>query len=158
MTQPLGDFSLAIFAIDPLLCAVLIGTSRFAERSVLRWLTRRSPERGRRTLIVGAGRSGRSLHRELRETPGERPVGFVDDNPRLYRRRLQGLAVRGTLGEMERILAQARPDVVLVTIPDAPRERLDGVLDACREAGVACRFVRREIDLDPHLVLNAGLE
>jgi hypothetical protein len=44
---------------------------------------------------------------------------------------------------------------VLVTIPDAPRERLDLVLEACTRAGVPCRFVRREIDLDPSAVLGA---
>ena len=123
----------------------------------MRWLGDRRAE-GRRTLIVGAGRSGRSLHRELRETPGERVVGFVDDNPRLRRRRLQGLPVRGTLGEMRPILAEVRPDVVFVTIPNAPRDRLDPLLDACVAAGVDCRFVRREIEDGRRVALGAAVE
>jgi UDP-GlcNAc:undecaprenyl-phosphate GlcNAc-1-phosphate transferase len=157
-TQALGDFSLNVFALDALLCATLIAGSRLAERVVFRWLGARSAGTERRTLIVGAGRSGRSLHRELRETPGERVVGFVDDNPRLRRRRLQGLPVRGTLDEMPRILETSRPDVVFVTIPDASRERLDALVDACAGAGIACRFVRRELDLDPRAVLGAVVE
>jgi hypothetical protein len=52
-------------------------------------------------------------------------------------------------------LALARPDAVLVTIPDAPRDVLDAVVRACSDAGVACRFVRREVDLDPHAALAA---
>jgi hypothetical protein len=44
-----------------------------------------------------------------------------------------------------------------VTIPDAPHTRLDGVVAACAGAGVDCRFVRREIDLDPQVVLGASL-
>ena len=56
-------------------------------------------DNGQRTLIVGAGRTGRSLMRELRETPGERVVGFLDDDPRLWRRRLQGVPVLGTADE-----------------------------------------------------------
>jgi UDP-GlcNAc:undecaprenyl-phosphate GlcNAc-1-phosphate transferase len=152
-----ADFSLSVFPVDALLCMVLVAGSRLAERVVMRWVGHRQAE-GRRTLIVGAGRSGRSLHRELRETPGERVVGFVDDNPRLRRRRLQGLAVRGTLTEMRTILEEVRPDTVLVTIPDAPRDRLDPVLEACIAAGVDCRFVRREIDLDPHVALGAAFE
>ncbi len=44
-----------------------------------------------------------------------------------------------------------------MTIPDAPRERLDAIVAACETAGVACRFVRREIDLDPQVALGSGL-
>jgi FlaA1/EpsC-like NDP-sugar epimerase len=109
-------------------------------------------------VIVGAGRSGRSLLRELRETPGEHVIGFVDDEPRLRRRRLQGVAVLGRLDEIERVLAHARPDTVLVTIPGAPRERLDSLVRACEEAEVSCRFVRREVDLDPLVVLGTAAE
>ena len=119
-------------------------------------LTRRTDRK--RTLIVGAGRGGRSLLRELRETAGEQVVGFVDDDQRLARRRLQGVPVLGGLLEIESVLAKARPDTVLVTIPDAPRERLGLVIDACALAEVPCRFVRRETDLDPRLVLGASAD
>ncbi len=151
------DFPRSVFLIDALLCTMLIGASRFWERAAHRGLLSlrdRGPQR--RTLIVGAGRSGRSLLRELRDTPGERVVGFVDDDPRLWRRRLQGVPVLGSADEATRILVQAQPDVVLVTIPDAPHERLDFVVDACGEANIPCRFVKRETDLDPHAVLRAG--
>jgi len=47
---------------------------------------------------------------------------------------------------------------VLVTIPDAPRDRLDAIVGACTAAGVPCRFVRREIDLDPRVVLGSAAE
>ena len=111
---------------------------------------------GRRTLIVGAGRTGRSLMRELRETAGERVVGFVDDNPRLRRRRVHGAPVLGAHARDRRAsLERTTPDIVLVTIPDAPRERLDTSSRPATSAGVACRFVRREIDLDPRVVLGA---
>ena len=120
----------------------------------------RSESRGarHRTLIVGAGRGGRSLLRELRETAGEQVVGFVDDDQRLARRRLQGVPVLGGLMEIEAVLAKAQPDTVLVTIPDAPRERLGLVIDACTLAEVPCRFVRRETDLDPRVVLGANAD
>jgi len=106
-----------------------------------------------RDLIVGAGRSGRSLLRELRETPGERVVAFVDDDPALRRRRIQGVPVIGSLDEIGWALGRTSPDAVLVTVPNAPRERLDAVIEACGRAGVPCRFVRREIDPAPAAVL-----
>jgi FlaA1/EpsC-like NDP-sugar epimerase len=85
-------------------------------------------------------------------------VGFVDDDPRLEGRRLQGVPVVGSLADVDRILAASRPDAVFVTIPAADRERLDLVVGACERAGVPCRFVRREIDLDPRVVLGAAAE
>jgi UDP-GlcNAc:undecaprenyl-phosphate GlcNAc-1-phosphate transferase len=158
-TQVWGPFPRSIFIIDGLVCTVLVGASRFWERAFVRAvssLTGRAARR--RTLIVGAGRGGRSLLRELRETHGEQVVGFVDDDPRLSRRRLQGVPVLGGLMEIEPILARARPDTVLVTIPDAPREKLGLVVDACALADVPCRFVRRHTDLDPHVVLGAAAD
>jgi UDP-GlcNAc:undecaprenyl-phosphate GlcNAc-1-phosphate transferase len=151
-TQELGDFALRLFALDALLCMAVVAASRFAERTILRALGSLRAAGARRTLIVGAGRAGRSLHRELRETPGERVVGFLDDNPRLRRRRVQGASVHGTLADVTSALARTRADRVLVTIPDASRERLELVIAACREGGVTCGFVRREITLEPDVV------
>jgi len=158
-TQVWGPFPRSIFVIDALVCTLVIGASRFWERGFVRAVSALTGRTGRkRTLIVGAGRGGRSLLRELRETAGEQVVGFVDDDQRLARRRLQGVPVLGGLLEIESVLEKAQPDTVLVTIPDAPRERLGLVIDACALAEVPCRFVRRETDLDPRLVLGASAD
>jgi UDP-GlcNAc:undecaprenyl-phosphate/decaprenyl-phosphate GlcNAc-1-phosphate transferase len=158
LTQNMRDFQRSFFIVDALICMVAVGGSRFAERALVTSARSVRDRTGRRTLIVGAGRTGRSLMRELRETAGERVVGFVDDNPRLRRRRLHGVPVIGATKEISRLLERAKPDIVLITIPNAPRERLDAVVDACLQAGVTCRFVRREIDLDPHVVLGSAAE
>jgi UDP-GlcNAc:undecaprenyl-phosphate/decaprenyl-phosphate GlcNAc-1-phosphate transferase len=158
LTRTLGDFSRSFFIVDALLCTAAIGTSRFAERALVRGVRSYRDRAGRRTLIVGAGRTGRSLQRELRETAGERVLGFIDDNPRLRRRRVQGVPVLGGTHELARLLERHRPDAVLVTIPEAPRDRLDAVVTACAGADVPCRFVRREIDLDPRVFLNTVAE
>ena len=154
-----GDFPLSVYVVDALLCTLLVGGSRFGERALFRGLAllKDGGER-RRTLIVGAGRGGRSLLRELRELPAELVVGFVDDDPRLRNQRIGGVRVLGGLAEIERVLSVARPDGVLVTIPDAPRDRLNGVVRACERAGVTCRFVRRQLDLDPMVVLAESAE
>jgi UDP-GlcNAc:undecaprenyl-phosphate/decaprenyl-phosphate GlcNAc-1-phosphate transferase len=156
---PVNGFPSGVFFIDMLICTMLIGAARFWERGAARGfsaLVGRGTQR--RDLIVGAGRSGRSLLRELRETPGERVIGFVDDDPRLRRRRIQGVQVIGAIDEIGWAIGRFEPDAVLVTIPEAPRERLDAVIEACSRAGVSCRFVRREIDLDPGAVLGAVVE
>jgi UDP-GlcNAc:undecaprenyl-phosphate GlcNAc-1-phosphate transferase len=157
-TTHLGDFPATVFLLDAFVCAALIGASRFGERALFRARTTLADRSGRRTLIVGAGRSGRSLVRELRETPGEKVVGFLDDDPRLHRRRLLGVPVYGGTRDIDRALAAAQPDTVLVTIPNAPADRLDAIVRACAAADIPCRVVRRETDLDPVVVLGAAHE
>jgi UDP-GlcNAc:undecaprenyl-phosphate GlcNAc-1-phosphate transferase len=148
-TRPLGDFPYEVFVVDALLCLVLVGASRMALRA-LPLLRGRTGER-HRVLLVGAGRSGRSLARELSETPGAQVVGFVDDNPRLRRRRIHGVTVHGGFDELGRLLEEMQVDEVLVTVPAAPPERLEAVVVACAAAGVDCRFVHREIAPPPSL-------
>ena len=123
---------------------VAIAASRFAERTFVIGTRSVRDRTARRTLIVGAGRTGRSLMRELRETAGERVVGFVDDNPHLRRRSVQGVKVLGTTAELDRVLARTQPDIVLVTIPNAPRETLDAVVERLHDGrgGVPLRPAR----------------
>jgi FlaA1/EpsC-like NDP-sugar epimerase len=143
-TQSLqGGFPLEVFLVDALLCTTLVAGSRLVLRG-LPWLREGGPRAERaRVLIVGAGRSGRALARELAETPDRRVVGFVDDNPSVRRRRVLGVKVLGGLDETAHHIATARPDEVLVTVPDVAPERLDAVVSAARAAGIECRIVRR---------------
>ena len=151
-TRPLKEFPWEIFVVDALLCFVLVAASRLA----LRALPELRDRAGKRVLIVGAGRSGRSLARELQETAGERVIGFLDDNLLLRRRRIQGVIVIGSLDDAARFVPDL--DEVLVTIPDAPVERLQPVLDACTGAGVSCRFVRRDTVTAPAKLAEAIAE
>jgi UDP-GlcNAc:undecaprenyl-phosphate GlcNAc-1-phosphate transferase len=151
-TQPLKEFPWQVFVVDALLCFVLVAASRLA----LRALPELRDRAGKRILIVGAGRSGRSLARELQETAGERVIGYLDDNLLLRRRRIQGVIVIGSLDDATRFVPDV--DEVLVTIPDAPVERLQPVLDACTGAAVSCRFVRRDTVLAPTSLAEASAE
>ena len=144
--RPIGSFpALQIFVIDAVLCTVLVGASRLTLRLLPETLAHRGHRR--RMLIVGAGRSGRGLARELREGHDARVVGFLDDNPRIRRRRIAGISVLGSLDDAERAIAGARADEVLVSIPEAPRERLELVLVAAEVAGIPCRIVRRHVEV-----------
>jgi UDP-GlcNAc:undecaprenyl-phosphate GlcNAc-1-phosphate transferase len=156
-TQQLEAFPAEVFVVDALLCAALVAASRLALRSLPGFAARTSRADRTRVVVVGAGRSGRALARELAETPDHRVVGFVDDNTGLRRRRIHGITVRGTLEDLPRLLAATRVDEVLVTIPDAAPGRLAAVIEACDAAGVSCRFVRREI-APPPLRARASVE
>ena len=157
-TVPWNEFPRGTYLIDVMLCSLLIGIARFWERGVaqtIRALVERSARE--RTLIVGAGRSGRSLLRELRESPGVRVVGFVDDDPAFRRRRIQGVPVVANLDEIGWAIGRLSPEAVLVTIPDAERVRLELVIEACKRADISCRFVRRHMDIDPAVAFGAAV-
>ena len=159
ITVPWNGFPRGIFFIDLLRCSLLVGVARFWERGVARALSSLVGRNEQsRVLIVGAGASGRSLLRELREQSGQRVVGFIDDNSAIRRQRIQGVRVFGGLDDIGWALGRLAPETVFVTIPAAPRDRLDAVLEACKRADVPCRFVRREIDLDPAVVLGVATE
>ena len=144
--RPIGSFPAAqIFVVDALLCTALVGASRLTLRLVPETLGHRGDRK--RVLIVGAGRGGRSLARELREGRDERVVGFLDDNPRVRRRRILGVSVVGSLDEADHAIASTRADEVLVTIPAAAAERLVAVTRAAEHAGIPCRTVRRQVEL-----------
>ena len=149
-TVPFNGFPRSVYLIDVLLCTFLIGLSRFWERGARARSRGRSSAAGdqRRVLIVGAGRSGRSLLRELRETPGERVVGFVDDDAALRappdpgRRRSSAASTTsaGRSAGSRRTPSSSR----------SPARRASGstvVLEACRRAEIPCSFVRREIEV-----------
>ena len=155
-TRPLGEFPHEVFFVDALLCLVLVGASRLTLRLLPRLAARTGEQR--RVLLVGAGRTGRSMARELQETAGTRVVGFVDDNPNVRRRRIQGVTVAGGLTEIERWIEATRADEVVVTIPDADPGRLETVVAACAAAGIPCRVVRRESAVDPRTLAQTAAE
>jgi len=144
--RPIGSFpAVQIFVIDAFLCTALVGASRLALRLFPETLGQRGVRR--RVLVVGAGRAGRSIAREVRESDDARTVGFLDDNPRVRRRRILGISVLGSLDEAERAIASSRADEVLVSIPAAPQERLELVARAAERAQIPCRTVRRHVEL-----------
>lgn len=137
----IGPFPLVeVLVVEAVLCTLLVGSSRLALRLLPELRSGRELER---VLIVGAGRAGRALVRELREDRRATVVGFLDDNPRIRRRRILGVSVLGSLEEAARAIAATRAGEVLITIPEAPAERIDTVVQAAGSAGVSCRVVRR---------------
>ena len=139
--RDLGDLPPGVLLVYGVAAALLAAVSR--------WCVRFVPEAGtgeddgrRRLLVVGAGRTGRGLARDLDASGDARVVGFLDDSPRLRRRRVQGVPVLGTTSDAAAALGATRADEVVVTIPDAPPERIELVTRACDDAGVPHRVVR----------------
>ena len=150
MSGRFEGYSRGVFVIDIVLCTALVAASRVGERWIEEVLTAvRGASGARRVLIVGAGRAGISLLRELRESPGFAVLGFLDDDGDKQGMRIQRVPILGSCWNIGEAIDRVRADLVLVTIPRAPRETLTHVVSSCEARNVACRFALREHDLDP---------
>ena len=145
-TRPLGGFPLRVFLVDAVVCTALVTSSRLVLRLLPELGASRRRGSRRRVVVVGAGRAGRSLVRELREDGPARVVAFVDDNPALRGRSVHGVPVVGTTEELATVITTARAAEVLVSIPNAPGDRLESVVQSCAAAAVPCRFVHRHTE------------
>jgi UDP-GlcNAc:undecaprenyl-phosphate GlcNAc-1-phosphate transferase len=118
-----APFSRSVFLIDAGLLVLLL----FGARTFLRLLGEAFgtfPDDGVRVLVIGAGEAGAQCLRALRARDGARvtPVGILDDDPAFRGRRIQGVSVIGPTRDLPRLLAELRPqEVVLSSLPDDAR-------------------------------------
>jgi UDP-GlcNAc:undecaprenyl-phosphate/decaprenyl-phosphate GlcNAc-1-phosphate transferase len=130
------EFSRAVFVIDAAMLVLLL----FGARTFLRLVADAFgsfPDDGVRVLVVGGGDSAALCIRALLARRDERvtPVGILDDDPALLRRRIHGVPVLGPTSDLARVLDELRPqEVVLASLP--ADERVDEVRALVRRAGV----------------------
>ena len=141
-----------VLVLYGLLMGLFVGGWRFLVQSLYERPLRgfRARRDARSVLIVGAGDGGRLLLREILRNPdlGYRPVGFIDDDPRKLRARIdRGLRVLGTTKELGRVLDDVEPDEVLIAVPSAPGTMRARVVMACRERGVPVRTMPTVFEL-----------
>jgi FlaA1/EpsC-like NDP-sugar epimerase len=128
-----------IIAIDWMLVLALVTGVRLLVRTLIERPGRRGiVARGKEALIVGAGDAGQLVIREMLKSRalGYTPTGLVDDDPRKKNMRLHGIRVLGTTADLPRLLADQKPDEVIIAIPSAPGDVRQRVVNACRDAGV----------------------
>jgi FlaA1/EpsC-like NDP-sugar epimerase len=137
----------SIFVLDALLLLMLLGGSRF----VYRWFKDRrlyAPE-VRNVLIVGAGRSGEMLVRDmLRETSQvHRPVAFVDDDKAKHGVDIHGVRVAGSCEAIPRLVSKLDVELILLAVPSANSRQVRRIVDICESTDVEFRILPRIRDL-----------
>ncbi|MEY9859136.1 FlaA1/EpsC-like NDP-sugar epimerase [Catenulispora sp. GAS73] len=106
-----------------------------------------------RALVVGAGRAGRALVRDLHGAAGSRgaedqelrPIGFVDDarDPFADRgaRPEPALPLLGTLPDLAHLVAEHQAEAVLLAIPGLPTARIRELTATAIGAGAVVRYL-----------------
>lgn len=100
-----------------------------------------------RVLILGAGKAGDALVRDMRRDGRYRPIGFLDDNPNLRKARVQGVPVLGVLNQLPEIAREAAAELVVIAIPSASPEQMRRIVDLCERTRIPFRSVPRLEDI-----------
>jgi FlaA1/EpsC-like NDP-sugar epimerase len=129
----------SVMALYPILLFIGTAGTRAAYRM---WRTHRisldKVER-QRALVVGAGRAGQLLLRDLLEHGPFVAVGIVDDKLSIQGNDLHGVRVVGTVAELPGLIKSFDAQVVLIAMPSAPRSKMDEIVRICAESKVICR-------------------
>jgi FlaA1/EpsC-like NDP-sugar epimerase len=101
----------------------------------------------KRVLVLGAGRAGELLVRDLRIAGQYLPVGFLDDNPALTGARLHGIPVLGTLAHIDKIAPEVAAEKLLIAMPSISREAMKSVVERCEKSHLPFLMVPRLQDV-----------
>lgn len=94
---------------------------------------------GQPVLIYGAGNAGVAALRELRRNParGMKPVGFLDDDPRLRGKTVSGLHVIGSFESLETSIEQVHALGIAISTSKVPDERIRRIREVALRNSVA---------------------
>jgi FlaA1/EpsC-like NDP-sugar epimerase len=98
---------------------------------------------GERVLIVGAGRAGEMLARDLLRDPQRtlEPVGFVDDMKHKQGADIHGIRVLGGCDQLPELVNRLEVDIVLLAIPSARSPQIRRIVKYCEVANVPFRSI-----------------
>ena len=120
----LENYPRSVFIIDWLILLMLLGGSRFTYRLYREgWFKHGGGPStgGKNILIVGAGRAGELILREILSNYRRdyNPIGFVDDDRRKHNMTIHGLRVLGYTRDIPRFVTKYHVDEIVLAIPSA---------------------------------------
>lgn len=134
----LADIPRSVMLLYPLLLVGGAGGARILYRAIRDGL-RPAFDNRKRALIVGAGRAGEALVRDLRRHGPFFPAVIVDDDPGKHGQELHGVRIRGSIDDLPSLVEAMSINIVLIAIPSASRETMDRIVALCNESEVEFR-------------------
>ena len=100
-----------------------------------------------RVLVLGAGRSGALLERELRHRGRFEVIGFLDDNQRLVGAQVHGIPVLGSIDKLPRVCREVGADLAIIAMPSATNHQMQAVVEVCEKSDIKFRTLPTLNDL-----------
>jgi len=141
--------SMPAILIYPVLLFVLLGLPRMCYRF---WKDSRnslttSRQGFKQVLILGAGRSGAMLERELRRRGGFDVVGFLDDDKRLRGAQVRGVPVLGPIEDLSRAGVTHKAELAIIAMPSASNQQMQRIVEICERSELEFRTLPTLQDL-----------
>jgi len=137
-----------ILLFYPLILVFLLGAPRFFYRMWKEYgLSLSGADNRQRLLILGAGRAGEMLARDLRRDESFQAVGYLDDQRRLRGTKVHGIPVLGRLGQLVKVAKSLKVDTIIIAMPSASSSQMRRVVGLCEKAAIPFRTLPRMQDL-----------
>lgn len=101
----------------------------------------------KRVLLLGAGRAGEGLARDMLHGAEYLPTGFLDDNPELKGAKIHGIPLLGALNDLPDVVRRRRVDVIVIAMPSATNAEMQRAVSLCEQTAVPFRTLPRLRDL-----------
>ncbi|HAS89058.1 MAG TPA: polysaccharide biosynthesis protein [Desulfovibrio sp.] len=146
-----GGFSRGVFIIDWMLTVFMCGGMRILIRSFYAFKDGNSiqlspescPAGGNKVLIIGAGRAGEKVVREIRSSGQLQylPIGFLDNDKSKRGRTIHGVPVLGPLSDLQKLVENKCVNEILIAVAEASGEQMRAIIDACKETGLPYKIL-----------------
>lgn len=132
-----------IYFIYPIILLLIILSGRVVVRAFAELSVSKIKKDGQRVLIIGAGKAGVELLRDIRSQKNlnMQVVGFLDDNTSLKNHTIDRLPVFGGISTLEPVIARTQPDLLIIAIPSLSSQRLKEVTRLSEATGIPTRIL-----------------
>ncbi len=129
----------------PILFGILLVMLLTGPRFIYRWLKDHHIDlrTGERVLIVGAGKAGEMLVRDLLRKSGHSylPVAFVDNKKRRQGQEVRGVPIVDHCDAIPQVVEKYAIDFVMLAVPSAKPVQMRHLVELCEQSGVPFRTV-----------------
>ncbi len=139
--KPVRPYIRSIPVIAMLLQLVIMLGIRFGYRAYrTSWMRK---QKHHNAVIIGAGSAGALLYRDIltNDRIDANVIGYIDDNPVLTGKRINGVTVLGTVKDIAEINKNHQIDIVYVAIPSASKKRIAEIIDSCSAQGLRTQIM-----------------
>ena len=144
MINQVGGVPRTVAIIHPILFFLALSASRILARYVLTNIADlgaiQTVSRRKQCLIYGAGVWGQQLQASLQHDPAFKVMGFIDDDARLHRQRLNGIPVYHT-GHLAQVMASAEIETVFIAILGLGQARRREIVENLSKTGVHVQII-----------------
>lgn len=125
----------------PIALIFMLG-ERFIARMIVSSSRRPGPNSAR-ALVLGGGYVGTNLIQWMMSDPSSpfRPVGVIDDDANLSKRKIRGVPVLGTMNEMKQIAESTGAEVLIVAISTADSALLRRIQDVADRSNLSVKVM-----------------